>query len=242
MTSELPSLGGGRYRPIREIGRGGMGVVYEVEHVHTGERLALKVLVARSDATSETVDRFKREARASAQIRSDHVVRITDADVMRELGNLPYVVMELLDGSDLEKHAGDVPQPPALVVEWLRQVARALDRAHRLGIVHRDLKPANLFLSQRDDGSSFVKILDFGIAKMMFEHGASTAPGEVLGTPMYMAPEQASHSAELSGATDRHALGMIAYRLLAGETYLRGDSVVQLVNELVYQPMTLPSA
>jgi serine/threonine protein kinase len=242
MTSVLPPLVGGRYRPIREIGRGGMGVVYEVEHVHTGERLALKVLVAQSDASGETVERFKREARVSAQIRSEHVVRVTDADVSPELGNTPYVVMELLDGADLEKHAGEIAQPPERVVAWLRQVARALDRAHRLGIVHRDLKPANLFLTYREDGSSLVKVLDFGIAKMIFERGPATASGQMLGTPMYMAPEQAMAGGELSGATDRYALGLIAYRLLTGQTYWRGDSMMQVVNELLYTPMATPSS
>src|SRR4051812_41342459 len=119
MTTQLPPLVGGRYRPIREIGRGGMGIVYEVEHVHTGERLALKVLESQSDASGETVDRFKREARVSAQIRSEHVVRVTDADVSQELGNTPYVVMELLEGADLERECGEVPQPPERVVGWL---------------------------------------------------------------------------------------------------------------------------
>src|SRR5258706_12155918 len=98
MTSELPSLVGGRYRPIREIGRGGMGVVYEVEHLHTGERLALKMLVAPVEASSEAAERFKREAQAPGRIKSDHVVRVTDADVAADAGNAPYVVMELLDG------------------------------------------------------------------------------------------------------------------------------------------------
>jgi serine/threonine-protein kinase len=150
--------------------------------------------------------------------------------------------MDLLDGHDLEKVAAAGPQAPDVVVEWLRQAGRALDRAHRLGILHRDLKPANLFLTRREDGSDLVKILDFGIAKLIHERGGTTASGQILGTPMYMSPEQAVSQSELTGATDRHALGLIAYRLLVGQTYWRSDSVVQLVNELVYAPMAPPSA
>jgi serine/threonine protein kinase len=237
-----PPIIGGRYRWLREIGRGGMGVVYEVEHLHTGQRLALKMLVAQSDASGDAVERFKREARAPAQIKSDHVVLVTDADVAADAGNVPYVVMELLEGADLERRCGSRPQPPALVVEWLRQVARALDRAHRIGIVHRDLKPANLFLTAREDGSPLVKVLDFGIAKMMLDRGLATASGQVLGTPMFMAPEQALATTEPTGATDRFALGLIAFRLITGRSYWRGETVAQILNELLYVVMPPPSA
>src|SRR5580692_2233456 len=160
---ELPPEIGGRYRPIRIIGRGGMGVVYEVEHIHTGQRLALKVLTRQPGAS---VERFKREARATSRIQSDHIVRITDADVAPELGGAPFLVMELLDGMDLDQATEDKPARPEDVVDWLRQVARALTKAHDAGIVHRDLKPENLFLTRREDGSPLVKVLDFGIAKI----------------------------------------------------------------------------
>lgn len=246
--AELPPIVGGRYRPLRLIGRGGMGSVYEAEHVHTGERVALKILDKKPDAPAGTpgsgataVERFKREARASAQIRSEHVVRVTDADVAPELRDAPFVVMELLEGADLEQKAGDRPQAPAAVVTWLRQVARALDKAHALNIVHRDLKPANLFLTRRDDGTPLVKILDFGIAKMM-DGGAQTTTGELIGTPLFMAPEQARADAAPSGATDRYALGLITYQLLCGRPYWRTTSIAQLLNEVLYLPMPPPSA
>ena len=238
--SELPPLIGGRYQPLRLIGRGGMGLVYEVEHAHTGERLALKVLVSQSHASGASVDRFKREARASARIKSDNVVRVIDADVAPELDGAPYLVMELLEGADLERAAGSQPQTPAIVVGWLEQIARPLDKAHGLGIVHRDLKPENLFLTRRDDGSAQVKILDFGIAKMTAEQDAATQSGQMLGTPWYMAPEQANGSA-ITGKTDLFSLGLIAYRLLAGRYYWRGRTLPELVNELLYKPMPPPS-
>ena len=114
----------GRYRTVRFLGKGGMGVVYEVEHVHTGQRLAMKVLSGTH--REDWVERFKREARAASRIQSDHVVRVTDADVAPELGGAPFLVMELLVGQDLERATGDRPADPGDVVEWLRQLARAL--------------------------------------------------------------------------------------------------------------------
>src|SRR3954447_22025233 len=168
---KLPAVIASRYIPVRLIGRGGMGAVYEVEHARTGEHLALKVLLSRLGPSPETVERFKREARASALIKSEYVVRVTDADVAPELEGAPFPVMELLEGADLEEEATTSPPEPAQVTEWLRQVARTLDKAHGLGIVHRDLKPQNLFLARAENRASIVKILDFGIVKMA-EEGA----------------------------------------------------------------------
>src|SRR5450432_1488762 len=163
LAPSLPPIIASRYVPIRLIGMGGMGAVYEVEHARTGERLALKVLLSGVGASADALERFQREARASARIKSEHVVRVTDADVAPELGGVPILVMELLEGQDLERLAASASAvaSPSIVVDWLRQVARALDKAHQLGIVHRDLKPENLFLAQSDDGPAIVKILDF---------------------------------------------------------------------------------
>jgi len=202
-----------------------MGAVYEVEHARTGERLALKVLLAGVGSSYEAIERFKREARASARIKSEHVVRVTDADVAPELEGAPFLVMELLDGMDLEQAAAVVPPPPETVVTWLRQVAQAIDKAHRLGIIHRDLKPENLFLATVDGRRSIVKVLDFGIAKMIEDGTGVTGSGQMLGTPRYMSPEQASPSAPVTPATDRCALGLIAYRLLMGESYYQGGAL-----------------
>ena len=170
----LPALIGGKYRPLGILGEGAMGIVYSVEHILTGEHLALKVMTAHQGATRDAIERFKREARASAKIKSEHVVRIIDADVAPELDRAPYLVMDLLEGTDLEKATADQPVPPPVVLEWLRQIARALEKAHRIGIVHRDLKPENLFLTYREDGRPLIKILDFGIAKIAAESTGTT--------------------------------------------------------------------
>lgn len=236
----LPEILASRYRPIRLIATGGMGSVYEVEHAATGERLALKVLASGASASPEALVRFRHEVRASARIKSENVVRVIDADIAPELGGAPFLVMELLEGADLERAAAAARPTPAMVVEWLRQVARALDRAHHLGMVHRDLKPENLFLTTRDDGAPLVKILDFGIVKMVEEATAATSTGQILGTPKYMAPEQATANASVTPATDRCALGLIAYRLLVGESYYQGG-VMAILGQLLHAELQAPS-
>ena len=238
--SNLPGKIASRYLPVRLIGKGGMGVVYEVVHAHTGEHLALKVLQGSAGAPAEALDRFKREARAPAQIKSENVVRVSDADVAPELDGAPFLVMELLEGIDLEQAASRSKPDPATVVGWLRQIAPALDKAHRLGIIHRDLKPENLFLATVEDRPPVVKILDFGIAKMAEEGSAATVSGQVLGTPKYMAPEQAARHPRVTPATDRYALGLIAYRLLVGESYHRG-AVMSILAEVIHGAPTAPS-
>jgi serine/threonine protein kinase len=239
--SKLPATIASRYLPVRLIGKGGMGVVYEVVHAHTGEHLALKVLQGSAGAPAEALERFKREARAPAQIKSENVVRVSDADVAPELEGAPFLVMELLDGIDLEQAAARSKPDPATIVGWLRQIAPALDKAHRLGIIHRDLKPENLFLATVEDRPPIVKILDFGIAKMAEEGSAATVSGQVLGTPKYMAPEQAARHPRVTPATDRYALGLIAYRLLVGESYYRG-AVMSILAEVIHGAPTAPSA
>jgi serine/threonine protein kinase len=238
--AKLPRLIAGRYAPLRQIGRGGMGRVYEVEHTMTGERLALKVLLSGVGAQRDVLERFKREARASARIRSEHVVRVTDADVAPELNGAPFIVMELLDGSDLEQRATESPLDRATVIAWLRQIAAAIDKAHALGIIHRDLKPENLFLAKQDGGAEIVKVLDFGIVKMGEPGGTITGSDEIVGTPRYMAPEQATAGARVTAACDRYALGLVAYRLLSGENYYQGD-VINIVAQLLHQPLQPPS-
>jgi eukaryotic-like serine/threonine-protein kinase len=241
IPADLPDLIGGKYRPLGVIGVGAMGIVYSVEHTLTGEQLAVKVMTSHHGASREAIERFKREARASSKIKSEHVVRVIDADVAPELDGAPFIVMELLVGSDLEERASQAHPERAEVVEWLGQIALAIDKAHGLGIVHRDLKPENIFLTKRDDGTPFVKVLDFGIVKMIEEGSWVTASDEVLGTPAYMAPEQATAGGVATPATDLYALGLVAYRLLAGERYYRGDVAV-IVTQLLHEPMAAPSS
>ena len=245
-----PSVIASRYRVLEEIGRGNVGRVFRVEHLHTGEMLALKLLFARAEADPGLVERFKREARAPALIKSEHVVRITDADVAPELGGAPFFVMELLEGTDLEQYVAQRGRlDPDEVVAILGQAARALDRAHAIGIVHRDLKPGNIFLHESDEGIT-VKVLDFGISKIgpamtgnrEADALALTAAGTVMGTPLYMPPEQALARAEILPAADVWAVGMIAYRLLAGEPYWTSSTMAELMIAIVRDPLATPSA
>jgi serine/threonine protein kinase len=238
------SILAGRYKVERLLGRGGMGAVYVVQHVNTGETLALKVLHPALANNVQAVERFKTEARAPVRIGTDHVVRIFDADVSAELGNVPFMVMEMLNGRDLGselKRRGVLSAGE--VVLYLRQVARALDKAHAIGIVHRDLKPANLFVTERDDGTPLIKILDFGIAKLTDGMSAElTQDGTIFGTPWYMSPEQArGHASKVGPQADLWALGLITFRLLTGQNYWTAEGMAGLIGQIVYDPMTPPS-
>jgi serine/threonine-protein kinase len=243
------TLVAGRYRVVRELGRGGMGAVYLVEHVHTGEHLALKLLVA-NDSSDEAIQRFKREARASARIRTENVVRVTDADVASDLGGASFLVMELLEGygvDELLRARGKIDAGEALAI--VAQLASALDKAHALGIIHRDIKPANLFVHRRHDGSAILKVLDFGISKVLPREGSaqaagsSTTTGVVMGTPQYMAPEQArGQPSKIGAATDVWAIGMLAVRLLTGESYWRVEGMGDLIAHIIAMPIEAPSA
>ena len=184
-----------RYRIVREIGRGGMGVVYEAEHVELGKRVAIKVMLEKYADDDEAVARFKREALAASRIGNPHIIDVS------HIGTAPdgraFVVMELLVGTPLShllKRTARSRRVRAVAI--MRQVLRAIGAAHAKGIVHRDLKPDNIFLVEHDDEHDFVKLLDFGISKMLDGDAAVaatklTTTGVVMGTPLYMAPEQA---------------------------------------------------
>ncbi len=245
-----PALIASRYRVLRELGRGGMGVVYVVEHIHTGDHLALKVLLGRAAQDPKSIERFKREARASARIKSDHVVKVVDADVAPELNGVPFLVMELLNGLDLQKQLEKRGRfAPDVALHYLSQAARALDKSHAIGIVHRDLKPENLFLHQREDGSTILKILDFGISKIVggdagndIAGAGMTNTGSVMGTPLYMSPEQArGRIAEIGPGTDVWAMGLISIQLLSGEIYWRANTVAELMAHIISEPLYAPS-
>ncbi len=218
LTLTQDMLFAGRYRIVRSIASGGMGAVYEVEHVETSRHHALKVLLPSLVDRQEIRDRFKQEARITATIESEAIVQVFDAGVDTDTG-MPFLVMELLRGEDLAKVvARDGPLPPAKVVGYLMQAATALDKTHAAKVVHRDLKPENLFLSTREDGSEQVKILDFGVAKLLVEGAAGSNATSGFGTPLYMAPEQFKCTG-VCPATDIYSLGMIAFTLLVGTPY-----------------------
>lgn len=247
--TEPNSIIAGRYRVLREIGRGGMGVVYAVQHLNTGETLALKLLLAHTGGQAEILERFKREMRAPALIKSDHVVRITDADVAPEIDGALFLVMELLDGCDLEQLLQKRgPFSPEETVWLLSQAARALDKAHAAGVVHRDLKPENLFIHRREDLGCIVKLLDFGVAHLKHRDASTsemkvTKSGDILGTPMYLSPEQAmGDSDELGPHSDIWSIGLIVFELLVGKTYFQADSVTKLIGQICFQPLPPASA
>src|SRR6266511_1188050 len=210
-----------QYRVERVQGVGGMGVVVVATHLQLEERVAIKVLVKEALGNAEAVARFAREARAAVKIKSEHVARVIDVGTL-ETG-APYMVMEYLEGGDLSQvlqSRGALPVEDA--VEYVLQTCEAIAHAHVLGIVHRDLKPANLFLIRRPDGTAAIKVLDFGISKVMPAKGSSsdnamTRTRAVMGSPLYMSPEQMTSTRDVDGRTDIWALGVILYELLSGQ-------------------------
>ena len=207
----------GKYRVDRVLGVGGMGVVVAAHHVELDDRVAIKFLLPEALHNADAVARFTREAQAAVKIKNEHVARVTD--VGRLDNGAPYIVMEYLEGLDLSawlQQRGRLPIEQA--VEFVLQACEAIAEAHALGIVHRDLKPANLFVIRRSDGGLSVKVLDFGIAKRT--GGAQgvniTSTAAVMGSPLYMSPEQLASSKDADARTDVWALGVILFELLAG--------------------------
>ncbi|MBK6514882.1 MAG: protein kinase [Polyangiaceae bacterium] len=214
------------YEVVRVISTGGMGVVYEVTDRNIKRRRALKVMLPHVVTDALMRDRFALEAIVTADIESEHLVEVFDAGIEEET-EAPYLVMELLRGEDLGARLKSGERFSAEeTLTYLEQVARALQKTHERGIVHRDLKPENLFLTRRDDGSPRVKILDFGIAKIVHSttgQGASTTKS--LGTPYYMAREQITGEAPLIGpASDLYAIAQISYSMLVGSPYFEEEA------------------
>ena len=229
----------GKYRIERVLGVGGMGVVVAATHVTLEERVAIKFLLPDALQNAEAVARFLREARAAVRIKSEHVARVTDVGTL-ETG-APYMIMEYLDGGDLGalcKARGALPVEEA--VEYLLQACEALAEAHGHGIIHRDLKPSNLFLVRRADGSPSVKVLDFGISKVtgMGSSGADlgmTKTTTIMGSPLYMSPEQMASSRDVDVRTDIWALGAILFELLTGRVPFQADTITQLCAMILQQ-------
>ncbi|WP_437595320.1 serine/threonine-protein kinase [Sorangium sp. So ce590] len=219
----------GKYRVERVIGIGGMGVVVAATHLQLEEQVAIKLLLPSAAHSRTLAERFVREARAAVKVKSEHVARVTDVGTLDS--GTPYMVMEYLSGSDLAEalRAGG-PMAPQAAVEYVLQACEALAEAHAAGIVHRDLKPANLFLTRRADGSPCVKVLDFGISKVAT--GGSdpriTDTTAVMGSPLYMSPEQLKSSRDVDARTDLWSLGVILFELLAGAPPFDGATMPQL--------------
>ncbi|MGD0676304.1 MAG: serine/threonine-protein kinase [Polyangiaceae bacterium] len=218
-----------KYRITRILGAGAMGVVYAAQHELLHHEVAVKLMRGARAFDAGATARFLTEARNASRIQSDHVVRVLDLGLL-DSGE-PFLVMELLDGADLAAIAKErgPTLPLAQTVDWLLEAIDAIAHAHAMGIVHRDLKPSNLFLSRRPDGTTRIKVLDFGISKAMQPAATGiTATDAVLGTPVYMPPEQLRDAKRVDPRSDIWALGAVAYELLTGKLPFFGDNVVAL--------------
>ena len=233
-----PTVGtvlGGTYRLERELGRGGMGSVYEASHVRLPRRYAVKLLKADFVHDRDVFDRFRREAEIASSLGHDNIVEVFDFNFSDD--GQPYMVLELLQGEDLAarlERGG--PLNLQQMLQMLRQVASALEAAHARGIVHRDLKPSNLFLCKRPGKEELLKVLDFGISKVLHTPSMATQTGAILGTPNYMSPEQAlGKQSEIDGRTDVFALGAIVYECLTGQRAFEGPSAVGILFKVNYE-------
>ncbi len=243
--SELDGSGatiGGRYELLSKLGQGGMGAVYDAKHLATGRRVALKLISPELAEHPRVRSRFEIEARALAKIDSDHVAQVLDAG-FDEARASPFLVMELMRGEDVEavlKRVG--PLAPEVAMRVFVQACRGLDRAHQVGIVHRDIKPANLFLAQVEDEQVRVKVLDFGIAKVIApddpDSGAISLvqSGMLVGSPVYMSPEQARGRGGVDQKSDLWSLSVVLYEMLCGQaphekTESLGDLIIAVCTE-----------
>ncbi len=236
----------GKYRIERVIGEGGMGVVVAATHEGLDQKVAIKFLAPEAIRNAEVVERFMREAKVAAKVKSEHVARVSD--VGRIDGATPFIVMEYLEGSEL---AGlidaQTPLPIDEVCEIGLQACEALAEVHAAGIVHRDLKPSNLFVTRRADGSPNLKLLDFGISKFTTSPGddgadpALTATATVMGSPSYMSPEQLKSTKEVDARTDVWSLGAVIYEALTGKPAFRGETVPQVVAMIASEEPATPS-
>jgi eukaryotic-like serine/threonine-protein kinase len=229
-----------KYRIAAFLGEGAMGTVYEAQHVIVGRRFAVKLLRTELVQQPEIVERFRREAQAAGSLESENIASVVDFG--HDPDGVPFLVMEFLAGADLARIlAQDGILPVARVVEVAIQVCRGLAAAHAAGIVHRDLKPENLFLTRRGDGSDLVKILDFGIAKLLpvgrSPPASLTRTGPAMGTAFYMPPEQARGDKDIDHRADVYALGVIVYEALSGRNPHPGDSYNTVLYHILTQPV-----
>jgi serine/threonine-protein kinase len=228
----MPRIGdviAAKYRLEKVAGEGGMGIVYAAEHLVLKQRVAVKVLLPDAANSEAVVERFAREARAAAKINSEHVARVLDAGALPS-GAL-FLVMEFLEGCDLEELL-DLQQrlPVPEVVDYLLQALEGLAHAHAADIVHRDLKPANLFLACRPDGTNAIKLLDFGISKTKQSRPEDKrlTGQHVLGSPVYMSPEQLRNAPDIDGRADLWSIGIVGYEMLGGAPPFDGDGVGEI--------------
>ncbi|HOU89841.1 MAG TPA: protein kinase [Polyangiaceae bacterium] len=228
----------GKYQLEGLLGEGAMGTVWRATHLFLRQEVAVKLILPELADSEAARLRFDAEAKAAAALRSRFVVQIFDSGITDD--GVPYLVMEYLTGESLEARVDrEGPLPLEQAVRVIGQVARGLARAHAQGIVHRDLKPANVYLAQTEDGEEVAKILDFGIAKVQ-RGGTSisaTATGAVVGTPLFMSPEQARGSKEVDPRSDLYSLGMVAYWALTGRYAFGGEALGELIIAICTHPL-----
>ncbi len=230
----------GRYRLEEIVGLGGMGSVWRATHTGLGEPVAVKLVSAQFVRSSEALRRFDTEAKSAAKLRSRHVPQVFDNGVLED--GTPFLVMELLRGESLAarlSRLGPIPLPEAVSI--LEQCCRAITRAHSLGITHRDIKPENVYLAQSvDDDGYVVKVLDFGIAKVtsgLDDGRSSTRTGTLLGTPLFMSPEQARGLRSVDFRTDLYSLGLVVYTMLTGRLPFAGETLGELLLQICVEPL-----
>ena len=236
------------YRILDKIGEGGMGVVYRAEDTRLGRQVAVKFLSAKLSQDAAALDRFQREARAASSLNHPHICALYDVG---RYGNLPFLVMELLDGGTLRRRVSEGPLPQERVLDYGVQIADALDYAHSLGIVHRDIKSANIFVNERGG----IKVLDFGLAKLVqpptgadpfsdttMAHGEQgpTVTGQAMGTLSCMSPEQARGD-DVDARTDLFSLGIVLYEMATGHEAFAGKTPALMYDAILHQTPARPS-
>ena len=228
----------GKYRVDEHLGVGGMGRVIRASHLYLQQSVAIKVLLPQMTESPSTVARFLREAQAAVRLKSEHTARVIDVGTLPD--GRPYMIMEYLEGNDLNqilRHHG--PQQPPIVCDLMLQACEGLAEAHAIGIVHRDIKPSNFFITRRPDGSMLLKILDFGISKAPINYDDNlTQTHSVIGTPSYMAPEQMKSGRDADARSDIWSMGVVMYQLLQGRPPFAADSYAELAIKVAQEPPT----
>jgi eukaryotic-like serine/threonine-protein kinase len=231
-----------KYQVQELLGEGGMGLVYRARHLHLKQDVALKFLRPSLVERPEAVERFLREARAMAQLRSEHVARVMD--VAKLESGVPYLVMEFLHGSDLHTLLDQGPLSIEDAIDYVVQACEAVGEAHMLGIIHRDLKPSNLFLTRRRDHSALIKVLDFGISKIPLDEGGElgpivTATNSVVGSPRYMSPEQIRSARNVDSRADIWSLGIVLHELVTANHPFPAETPWDTMAQILSRPPIL---
>lgn len=233
----------GKYRVEKVLGQGGMGIVVAARHEQLGELFAIKMMLPEALTYQDARERFMREARSAARLKSEHVARVHDVGTFEN--GAPYMIMEHLTGGDLSgvlDRRGPLPVGESAL--YVYQACEAVAEAHALGIVHRDLKPSNMFLTRRPNDTACVKVIDFGISKDLDPNKvgpALTKTGMIIGTPVYMAPEQMANNKAMDARSDIWSLGIILYELVTGEVPFIADSMTELVSQVLTHHPPPPS-